>query len=293
MDWDDMRIFLALCRDGSLAAAGKSLGVNHTTVARRIRALEKNIGTRLFDKSNDGFAMTQSAENMYSHALKMEENAHAIDRDVFGQDAELRGSLKLTVSHDFASNVIVPKLQEFRVTYPCIDLDVLTTKGLIDLAAREADIAVRLTNKPPDYLIGREVLPMRHGVYTTTRYLKRATTSTDIILFRGDDERPPWVEEHFQSSRVALRVDDVSTMIAAIRNHMGIARIPCYIGDADKRVRRLDLRLTPSTWGVWVLSHVDLRSTARVRVCREFLVDAIQSQRSLVLGECSKYVAAI
>lgn len=289
MNWDDMRFFLALSREGSVTAAGKSLGVNHTTVARRIKALEQEIGTRLFDHVKDGYAMTQAAENMYSLALKMEEIAQAIDRDVFGQNAELEGPLKLTASHDLASCLLTPYLVEFRKQYPRIDLELLTTTGLVDLAAREADIAVRLTADPPDYLVGRQVLPLRHGVYGSPKYLKGRDEPTDVVAFRGNAGRPEWVERHFPNAEVALRVDDVTTMLAAVRNNVGVARMPCYIADSDTVVQRLDVELTPSTWGIWVLSHVDLRSTARVRVCREFLCNLIEKQRELVLGEASRY----
>ena len=289
MNWDDLRYFLALCREGTVTKAGRVLDVNHTTVARRVAALEDELGTRIFDRTNDGYAMMQSAENMYAHALEIEQRAQAIDREVFGRDVELRGSLKLTVSHDVSNILIVPKLPAFKKEYPCIDIELLTTTGLVDLAAREADIAVRLTAKPPDYLIGRQVMPMRHGVYGSPKYLKRSKEPKDVILFRGDAEYPEWVRCHFPDAELALRVDDVSTMCEAVKNHLGLARMPCYVGDSEPNIRRLDLELTPSTWGVWVLSHIDLRSTARVRVCRDFLFNVLEGQRALILGEDSKY----
>ncbi len=293
MKWDDVRFFLALSREGSVSGAGKALGVNHTTVARRITALEKKLGARLFDRSPDGYEMTQSAENMYNHALQMEETAQAIDREVFGQDAELKGPLKLTVSHDVASRLIVPRLGKFREAYPCIDLELLTTTGLVDLSARQADIAVRLTAKPAEYLIGREVLPLRHGIYGSVDYLKRTQkqkTPAEVVLFRGEGDTPEWVGAHYPDAHVALKVDDVTTMASAVKNHAGIARMPCYIGDTEADVRRIDLELTPSAWGVWVLSHADLRCTARVRVCREFLIESIYRQKPLIMGEQSRYI---
>ncbi len=289
MNWDDLRFFLALARQGSVSGAGRALGVKHTTVARRIRAFEERLGTRLFDRLSDGYAMTQVAENMFEHALEMEALAQAVDRDAFGHDAELSGPLKLTMAHDVADRLIVPKLRTFTEAYPHIDLQLLTTAGLVDFAAREADIAVRLTAKPPEELVGREVIRLQHGVYGTTRTLRRRTDQVDVILFRSDDERPPWVTENFPNARTVLRVDDVSSMAAATRNHLGLSRMPCFMGDADAGLRRLDVPLTPSDWGVWIISHVDLRATARVRVCREFLVEIIQSQRPLIQGENSRY----
>jgi len=290
MNWDDMRVFLALAREGTVSGAGRALGVKHTTVARRIRAFEERLGTRLFDRLPDGYAMTQAAENMFERALAMEGLVQAVDREVFGQDAELAGSLKLTVAHDLANRLILPKLVGFTEAYPHIDLQLLTTAGLVDLAAREADIAVRLTAKPPDYLVGREVMPMRHGVYGTSRTLRELTDPVRVILFRSDVDQPPWVTENFSNARTVLRVDDVSSMAAATRNHLGLSRMPCFMGDSDAGLRRLDVPLKLSDWGVWILSHVDLRATARVRVCREFLLETIERQRPLIQGENSRYL---
>ena len=291
MNWDDLRFFLAVSRAGSVSGAGKVLGVNHTTVARRVTALEDKLNARLFDRTPDGYEMTQAAENIFDHALAIEEQTLAIDREVFGRDAELEGPLKLTISHDVASRLIVPALREFRSQYPRIDLELLTTTGLVDLSSREADIAVRLTARPPDYLIGRKVMPLRHGVYGVTGYFDGREEPPGAILFRGEGKRPAWLDRHFSDASVVLRVDDVTTMVAAVQQGLGLARLPCYIGDTTPGILRRDIALSPSDWGVWILSHVDLRCTARVRVCREFLFDTISSQRDLVLGNRSKYFA--
>ncbi|MDJ0908100.1 MAG: LysR family transcriptional regulator [Woeseiaceae bacterium] len=292
MNWDDVRYFLAVCREGSVSKAGKKLAVNHTTVARRITAFEDKLGSRLFDRTRDGYVMTQAAENIFDKAREMEDYAQAIDRAVVGRDAELRGSLRLTVPYDFANTIIAPQLPRFRREYPAIDLELLTTTDRLDLGARAADIAVRLTSKPPEYLVGREVLPLRHGVYATQGYLRRMGEQPDVVLFRGDTDMPEWVTQHFPGARVALRTDNLTTVLSAVAAGVGLARMPCFEADSDRRLRRLDLKLTPSTWGIWILNHVDLRSTARVRVCREFLIDIIESQRSLILGEESRYAAS-
>ena len=151
-------------------------------------------------------------------------------------------------------------------------------------------LTLRMTPQPPDYLIGRKVLDLRHGVYASSAYMKKEHSQHNVILWRDDPAEPPWVHQHFRGAGVVLRTDEVTSMVTAVKSHMGLARMPCYIGDSDPFLRRLDLELTPSTWGVWVLSHVDLRSTARVRVCREFLVEVLQQQRDLVEGVNSKYL---
>ncbi len=292
MNWDDARYFLAVCRSGSVSAAGKALGVNHTTVSRRIAAFEADLATRLFDRHRDGYVMTQAAENMYDSALRMEEYAQSIDRMIYGRDAELRGPLTLTAPYDLTNRLLVDALPDFQKRYPSIDLELLTTTGLVDLAAREADLAIRLTAKPPEYLVGRKLMPLRHGVYATRNYLRRLNDTPAVILFRGDKTMPEWVRKHFPRARVALRTDNLMTMISAAKAGIGLARMPCFEADSHRKLLRLDLDLTPSDWGIWILSHVDLRSTARVRVAREYMTETLLANQSLVLGETSRYFEA-
>lgn len=289
MNWNDLRYFLALAQQGSVSAAGRSLNVEHTTVARRISALEKQLGSRLFDRLPSGYEMTQVAENLYPHAIAMETLMQVADREVMGMDSQLSGSLKLTASYDVFSRLVTHQLHRFTDQYPGIELEMLSSTSLADLSSREADIALRLSPNPPEYLIGRKVLPLRHGLYASAEYLNKKRSSEKLVLWEHDRKSPKWVSDHFANARCVIRANEIMTMMESVRNHFGIARLPCYIGDADPSLRRLDLPLTPSDWGIWVLSHVDLRSTARVRVCREFLIDTLEQQRDLVEGLQSRY----
>ena len=289
MNWDDLRFFLALSRAGTVSAAGRALGVKHTTVARRIQAFEEGLGTRLFDRQSVGYVLTQAGENLVQHALIMEEQAQAVDRQVFGLDAQLEGKLTLTAAHDVLSLLVIPHLGLFNRAYPSIELELSSSSMLVDLAARQADIALRLTESPPDYLIGKKVLPLRHGVYASHHYLEKNPDPKHLVLWNGSAEIPDWATQHFPAASVAVRANDVTTMLSCVTHHMGLARIPCYLADALPDLRRLDIPLIPSTWGVWVLSHVDLRATARVRACREFLIDIIEQQRDRIEGLDSRY----
>lgn len=289
MNWDDLRFFLALAREGSVSGAGRVLAVKHTTVARRIAAFEEQLGSRLFDRTRRGYVMTQVAENLYPHALAMEEIALAADREVFGMDAQLTGTLKLTASYDVFTRLITPKLHQFTEQYPGIEMELLSSTGLADLSSRQADIALRLSPKPPEYLVGRQVLPLGHGVYASADYLNSQRDNERLVLWEHDRPHPEWVVDHYPDARIVARTSEIMTMVDAVKSGMGLARMPCYVADAEPSLRRIELPLTPSTWGVWVLSHVDLRSTARVRVCREFLIDIIEQQRDLVEGLASNY----
>lgn len=290
MNWDDLKYFLALARERTFTGAGKVLGVKHTTVARRIAALEGDLGSRLFDQLPEGYAMTQAAENLYAHALVMEEQAQTIGREVFGMDTQLEGPLRLTAPHDVLNCLVLPKLHRFTDAYPGIDIKIFGSAGLMDLAARQADIALRLTPNPPEYLIGKKILPLRHGVYASEKYIRTKRKNDSVILWENEQGVPEWVEKHFPNARVCLRTDEITTMLGAVKNHLGLARMPCFGADSEPSLRRIDLQLTPSNWGVWVLCHIDLRSTARIRVCKEFLIDIIEEQRELIEGLTSQYM---
>ncbi len=289
MNWDDLRIFLALSRAGTLSAAGLVLGVKHSTISRRINAFEETLGTRLFERLSEGYVMTQAGENLFEHAVIMEEQAQAVNRKVFGLDAQLKGTLNVTSPNDVLSRLVVPHIGLFKRIYPAIDLQLISTAGLVDMAARQADIALRITDKPADYLIGKKVLPLRHGIYASREYLAKHSRQQQVILWRSETQNPEWMQDHFPKAHINMRVDDASTMLACAQNHMGLARLACFMGDNVEGLMRVDLALTPSTWGIWVLSHVDLRSTARVRAGREFLVDIIEQQRDLIEGLNSNY----
>ena len=289
MNWDDLRFFLALARARTVSAAGRDLKVKHTTVARRIKALEQDLGTRLFDHLPDGYAMTPAGENLYQKALIMEEQAQAVDRQVLGLDTQLKGNLALTASHDVFARLIIPHLDIFSKAYPGIKLQLLSSTGLADLNARQADIALRLTPKPPDYLIGKKVMPLGIGIYASRKYLKNNPQPGHLVLWNDEIEIPEWAQQNFPQAEVVIRANDVTTLLDCLNHNMGVTMLPCYIGETAADLYRLDLPLAPSTWGVWVLSHIDLRATARVRACREFLVDIIEGQESIIAGAESRY----
>lgn len=291
MNWDDLRYFLALARKRSVSGAGRELAVKHTTVARRIASLEEQLGSRLFDRTPSGYALTQVGENLLPHAIDIEERINAADREVLGMDAQLTGSLRLASSFDLFTRLITPQIKRFTDQYPGIEIELVSSTGLVDLGSREADIALRISPKPPEHLIGREIVSVAHGVYASEGYLKQQNLPHQLVLWLHDKTMPEWVTRHFPNGNIVARTSDVMTMLDTVKNHLGLARMPCYVGDAEPSLRRLDLALTPSDWGVWILSHKDLRSTARVRACREFLVDIIGQQRTLIAGTNSRYSA--
>jgi DNA-binding transcriptional LysR family regulator len=291
MNWNDLKYFLALAREGTVSGAGRQLNVKHTTVARRIEALEISLGTRLFDKSRSGYAMTQAAENLYQQVVSMEEKVQTIDRQAANQDAALAGPLKLTIAFELANRLIIPKMEEFCQRFPDIDMQLLMTKSLVDLASMEADLAIRMTPNPPDYLVGSEIMKLHHGIYTSQTYLQCHSKKTKVILFQSENKQPDWVKAYAGDSEISLRVDDVGSMAVAAVNGFGWAKLPCFIGDTQSGLVRLDYKMPPSDWGIWILNHVELRTTARVRACKEHLISVLENQRDLITGNLSNFAS--
>lgn len=291
MNWDNLQHFIVLAREGTISRASKQLGVHHTTVARRIIALEETLKTQLFDREFSGYTLTQSGEEILALVQKMEHLTHAIERKVYGKDASLAGSVRLTMQSDLANALIIPELHAFLRQYPEIDLDLIMTAKILDLNTREADIALRLTREPPEHLIGRRIAPLRMGIYASPSYLETATPPYDILLYRFDEAEPSWMAQHFPDAQVILRWDNLGTAHKAVMAGLGIAALPCFIADATPGLTRLRLEMTQPDRHLWLLTHEHLKTSARVRVCKAFLEEVLDTKRDLILGALSNYGA--
>ncbi len=293
MDWNDVRYFLALARLGSVRAAGASLGVSHSTVARRVEALEVQLAARLFDRTRDGYALTAAGTQMVPGAERVEREMSALERGLVGQDERLAGPIRLTCCDAYVSEMMVRELTVMCSAYPDIELELTTDSRSFDLSKREADIAVRTLGigaTPPEHLIGRTLVPVFCANYVATEHAHRLDPERDgteprWIAFEGRKHVeamiaqtsyphvPPWGA----FSSLAL-------MMQATREGLGIAMLPCYVADRDAALRRLakpDLRHVAD---LWLLSHPDLRDNARFSAARECISQALLRQDDLFRG---------
>jgi len=283
-NWDDLRFFLALARSGSISAAARELEVNHSTVSRRIQALEEKHGVQLFQRQAGGYQMLDAADAILAQAEAMETQSLEISRVLFGKDTRLEGPINITMPHDIFEHCLADELSEFTHQHPGVELNVMVGQGLRNLASREADIAIRLTAEPPDYLVGREVAGLQHGLYHANHY--DVNSKVGVICWGSERTLPQWAQEHFPNAHIALRVDDLSSMYAAVKAGFGVARMPCYMPDSisSSKIKKLPIALSRSTWSVWLLSHVDLRKTARVQKLKQYLLNTLENKRSLFEG---------
>jgi len=288
-NWDDIKYFLQVVKSGNVTSASAALGVNHSTVSRRIKAFEEKHAVRLFDRLPSGYQMTETASAILEIAEAMELNSQQIARQLFALDSRLKGSINLTMPHDLLDYCLMTDIGQFNRQYPQVTLNLSVTKGIKNLAAREADVAVRFTPSPPEYLIGSEITKLQHGIYAHKDFCQ--TDKVKLIVWQDEKERPDWALKTFPNSVITLRVDDCYSMYSAVKMNLGVARLPCYLPDliADPEVKRFDLILPPSDWGLWVLSHVDLRDTLRVKRCRDFLRKALMAKQAWFQGEKSHF----
>lgn len=290
MDWDDIQVFLAIAREGSVTAAARSLGVNHSTVSRRISGFEGKLGVRLFERLASGYVTTSAGEDILGAAERMEEEAATLHRRVFGQDDRLNGLLRVTATDVVTNTLLLPALTALREQHPEIEVQLMVSNDPINLNRREADIAFRITNEPPENLIGQRLAKVATGIYGSIDYLSRHEGNSDnddleVLTWIIDGcTSPTWVAKHFPRANTHYRVDSIMTMLEAAKQGMGIVKLPCLMGDAEPTLRRVPGAPVEEGWDLWVLTHADLRKTARVRIFRDFMVEAIKQKRDLIEG---------
>lgn len=289
MDWDDIKLFLALMRTGNVRAAAAKLGVSHSTVARRIDAMEEKLATRLFERLPTGYVATQVGEDMMEVAEHVEDELKALERRIVGHDSRLSGQIRVTMVDALATNLLMPYLAEFTQKYPEIDLELPVTYEAADLDRREADVALRFARNPPEHLIGRRLLTCATAAYASHGYLDhhdlQDSTATRWIGFGERNPSPKWVKESmFPDIPAKGQFVSLLVQLAACKAGMGIAMLPCFLGEADPSLRRLSPGKPDPAFELWLLTHRDMRTSARIRVFSEFIAAAIKSHRSQLEG---------
>lgn len=287
MNWDDMRLFLTVARTGSISGAARQLGVQHSTVSRRMRQFEEKLGTRLLERKTGRYELTQAGENVKEASSRIEREVLSVDGALLGKDAQQVGPLKIAALNNMASSVLMPMFASFTRQRPQIELHIIVSNVDVSLSQREADVAIRLTNTPTDTLIGKRIVTVASCIYGSPSYLQQ---------LRKQGGEPRWIGVECcgfhkawtkQSSRVHSHnfySDDTQLTHAAIREGMGVSILPCFMGDADPLLERYAEPDPAYNLGLWILLHPDLKRTARVLAFRDHMVQAINEKRDLFEG---------
>jgi molybdate transport repressor ModE-like protein len=290
MNWDDLRFFLAVARTGSLTAAGRELGVNQSTVSRRLGALETRLGTHLIDRTVGGNALTAAGTELFEKAQDIEQEFVGIERRLGEQDSLLSGRLRVTCTDNFLNRYLAPHFARFAAKHPEIDLDILTRYQHLSLARREADVAIRTTVHPPDTLVGRRLFRFARAVYAAPGLFERIGPAPDpaTIDWVGWDSEAynrMMITDHFPNANIRHRVESLIDMISLTRAGLGVSVIGCFSADPDPGLMRVyEDPITEGPMDLWVLSHPDARRSARVRAFASFIADAFLADRDLFEG---------
>lgn len=290
--WDDFRLVKTIAEAKGLSGAAERLGVNHSTVFRRLGQLEEALGVKLFERHRTGYALTPAGEEMASLAERMEEDVSGFARKLAGQTMRPAGELRVTTNDSLLAHLLTPLFALFLKSYPDVRLDVVLANQALNLSKRDADVAIRATDNPPETLVGRRVATIAWGVYgraaeyandlDAARYAEvpwvtLADTFTNFKAARFPRERAP-------AERLVYKVNTVLGLTEAVEAGIGIGPLPCFIADARPGLVRLAPPNPDFSTGLWLLTHPDLRHSARVRAFLDLMAVEIGKQRKLIEG---------
>ena len=287
-----MRFFLAVARTGSLSGAARVLGVGHVTVGRRISLLERRLGVGLLNRTPDGFAATAAGEAILRQCIAMENAALDLERIAAGRDSLAAGSIRLTATEALAHRVIAPAIAELRKSHPDLQVDLAVGVRSLDIARREADLAVRVGRPSGPGLVSRKLGEVGYSLYASRSYFAKhripqrgkGLAECDLITFTGAPAAtsPFFMNESLEGARIALRCNNPLIQLQAAANGIGIAELACFLADDCADLIRMWPDEPPALRSVWLVMHEDLRRSARIRVASSAIVDAFRRHRRIL-----------
>jgi DNA-binding transcriptional LysR family regulator len=277
-----------------LARAARELSVDHSTVGRRIEALEADVGVRLFTRTTSGYVLTPEAEELLPEIRRVESAVLALERAVHAREDALRGTVRLTAAEFFGSRYLAPRLAPFAHRHPDVTIELVTGHNVFDLARGEADVGVRLFRTNLDHLAVRRAGEIGYALYASEEYLRRRPpprdpaelVAHDLVLDDVDQHRsaePGWLERLACGARVAFATNSTVATLGATLGGLGIALLPRFLGDAEPALRHVPMPDEPVR-GIWLTVHRDLRDTPRVRAVLDYLAEVIEADAPLLNG---------
>jgi len=291
LDWGHLPFFLELVRTGSLSGAAKRLGVDRNTVARRVAALEEELGLALFERGPQGWTRTSAGQDLAELASRVEDDVLALARHADARDRALSGTVRLTTTAHLAATLLVPALPDLRQRHPGLLLEVAADQRAFDLTRREADLALRMGRPRDTGLVTRKLADVVHGLYASRTY---AAGRAGPVSFSGDSfvgfdeslasaQQERWLERMGPERRVVFRCNNTASLVAAARLGLGVAVLPRFVADRDAELARL-AGPEPPTLELWLLVHGDLRRTPRVRAVIEWVDRLVERARPALSG---------
>jgi len=289
LEWSDLQYFVAVCQRGSIGGAAQALGVNHSTVLRRIANLESTLDVRLFDRLPRGYALTSHGQELATEVSGVQEQLESAQRRVTGADLALSGLIRLTAPDTLVQSLLLPMLADFQRTHPQVQLEIVGNNNFLNLTQREADVAVRGSNSPPENLIGRRVGNIQTALYASRTYLASLGPDQGEADWRwvGHDASlahllsAKWMQKHIAPERVGIRVTSLVAMTEAVAAGFGVGWLLCPLGDVAPELVRLQEPPRDLDTQIWVLTHPDLRRIARVKALTDYLGERLSADPRL------------
>ncbi len=281
INWDNLRYVLMVANKGSISAAARELEVNRSTVLRRIERFQQDLNCRIFDRGDSGYVMTPEAEKMINAAREVENTLFDMQRQIAGHELKLEGEVRVTTTDTFVSSMLGPQLASFRERHPHIVVDLLVTNSILDLNRRDADIAIRPTGQPEPNLVGRRLCDIEFAVYALPELIEQS--GPDFfegrwIGFADDLAATPvgaWLGGKVEQRNICARCDSFVGLRSLAEAGIGLALLPCLLGDASARLQRAGAPVAEITTGLWILTHPDLARSARVHAFIDHFSEAL------------------
>lgn len=281
LDWNDLKFFLAVAEHKSIKKAAESLRVNHTTVMRRIDALEYRLECTLFVRSKGSVELTDVAEKMLDSVRAVSNQVVALERQLIGQSDRVSGDVLLTLPPFLATHLLFLHLPQFYKNYPGVNLQIAATNEFVDLSKRQADIAIRLSNNPEahlnTHLFGKKIADVQMARYTAVDS-KRAAP---LIAWDNSVDFEKWMEKcDAADSAVRCVISEPLVQIHAVISGIGDAILPCFVGDREKALRKAGNSF--AGFEAWVVTHKDMRNAEHIKAVKEFIYGVFEAEKNRV-----------
>lgn len=272
-NWEDLRLVLAITQGRGLSGASRILSLHHATILRRLNSFEARMGVILFQRGARGYEPTEVGEELARVALSIDQNVEDAYRQLAGQDLRLSGNIRFVTSDFIAQTLLPPVLERFRKTHSSIDIEVSISPKFASLTKRDADVAFRAANEPPDDLVGKQIAVLGYGIYAhrSVVSLQNQNTGLEQLDWVGDDHTiahvttNQWRLREFPNARVRTRFDSLIGKLGAIQSGMGIGFLPHFVTLNDDNLICLKSRPEKWTLDLWLLTHPDLAQMNRIK----------------------------
>jgi DNA-binding transcriptional LysR family regulator len=288
--FDDLRLIRTIGEAGTLTGAARRLSVDHSTAFRRLGAIEKRVGARLFERARDGYTPTTAGDAAIAMAKRILDDLGELESRIAGEDLRPSGIVRVTTA-DTLLDLISPIIGALRTKHPEITIELVAANSFFTLTKRDADIAVRPAVVAPEGLVARQLAKVATAPYAAPAYLaqhgERELSQHEWIGF--DDSlnhlgSAKWLTKHIASDRVVCRANSLMALRAAAHGGIGVTALPCYLGDADPLLQRVGPPLKEMEASLWLLTHPDLRRVARVRTVLDVLASHLAAERAFIEG---------